>query len=919
MAKRRVVTVLTLCLLPLGLAGATGAQNRRASSVRAELARADRLEIQAKALYDAGRYDEGIRLEVEVLEIRVKRLGPVDPVVAVTLDNLAALYADKGDYVRAEQLINIAWQIAERTLPPDHYYATRILYNQASMYDDRGDYARAKQLYQRVLALRENVAGKRSIDVALSRLCQSTSAEPDECQQHLDVALTLNDLGAVHEHEGDYDQAEKFFNRALEISEKILPPEHSFISQLLNNLAVVYDDKNDQERAEQLFQRVLTVRRQSLGENHPKVALSLNNIGTLYVRKGELKRAGESYERALEMAQQTLPAQHIDIALILNNLGVLAMFKGEHGQARQLLAQASSIQEHHLSLMLAIGSEKQKQLYLDTLVNDTNQTVSLHALYTPHNEAAAQLALMTILQRKGRTLDATTDQRNALRNAATPQERKLLDQLQAVGTRLANRQVSGPLRGQSLAAWRAAIARDTVEFERLEGEIGRRSVAFRAQVLPVTLETVREQIPADAALIEFFEYLPFDPKGKDAAARWGAPRYVAYVVRRDGVIPQGVELGAAATIDEKVKSLRAALRNPERADNRELARALDELVMQPIRRVLGSNTQRLIISPDGALNLIPFAALVNERDRYLVEDYSLTYLTSGRDLLRLRGRGASQPGPSRPLILADPAYDVAAAQSKRAGKRLPFQLDENRRPSDLAAQKFAPLRGTDDEAAVLAKLLPEARVLTQTQATESALKQARSPRLLHIATHGYFLPDNPQQGAATSSGASGKSSLDSTQTQAVLHENPLLRAGLALSGANHLRGGNGEDGILTGLEVAGLNLSGTKLVVLSACESGVGEVQNGKGVYGLRRALVLAGSESQVISLWKVNDDATRDFMIRYYKLLLAGQGRSEALRQVQLEMLAGEAESQKQSHPYFWASFIQSGEWKNLDGRDSP
>lgn len=143
-------------------------------------------------------------------------------------------------------------------------------------------------------------------------------------------------------------------------------------------------------------------------------------------------------------------------------------------------------------------------------------------------------------------------------------------------------------------------------------------------------------------------------------------------------------------------------------------------------------------------------------------------------------------------------------------------------------------------------------------------------------------------------------------------ENPLLRSGLALAGANQRRSGQ-EDGILTALEAAGLDLWGTKLVVLSACETGVGAIQKEEGVYGLRRALVMAGAESQVMSLWKVADEATRDLMIAYYKRLVTGQGRAEALRQVQLEMLRSET----RTHPFYWASFIPSGAWEPIEGKE--
>ena len=138
----------------------------------------------------------------------------------------------------------------------------------------------------------------------------------------------------------------------------------------------------------------------------------------------------------------------------------------------------------------------------------------------------------------------------------------------------------------------------------------------------------------------------------------------------------------------------------------------------------------------------------------------------------------------------------------------------------------------------------------------------------------------------------------------------MLRSGLALAGANEHK--EEDNGILTALEVTGLNLWGTKLVTLSACDTGVGEVKNGDGVHGLRRALVLAGSETQVMSLWAVSDKATRELMVAYYRKLKQGQGRGEALRRAQLEML----KKVNRRHPYYWASFIQSGEWANLAGK---
>ena len=430
-----------------------------------------------------------------------------------------------------------------------------------------------------------------------------------------------------------------------------------------------------------------------------------------------------------------------------------------------------------------------------------------------------------------------------------------------------------------------------------------RSAEFSTNTKPITIEQVQKAIPARAALIEIISYRPYDLKMMQQTTE---ARYAAYVLMPRGQ-PKFVDLGEASPIDKAIAQFRVALSDPKRTDVKQLARKLDALTMQPVRGLLGA-TRWLFISPDGALNLVPFAALVDERNHYLVENFTINYLTSGRDLLRV---GAQSEVPSRqpPLVVANPAFDALLASPTSSGPPTTVRsgsLDELRWPE---------LPGTAAEALALKNILPYAQLLTGTQATEASLKTVTAPRLLHLATHGFFLPVEPN----------AKDSVQSNQ-------NPLVRSGLILAGANNKQSGAGDDGILTALEVAGLDLWGTRLVVLSACETGVGEVRNGEGVFGLRRALVLAGAQSELMSLWKVSDAATRDLMVAYFRYLQTGVSRSEALRRVQLQMLMSSrgisdgrlimsrrqrlqmrGASQSRSHPFYWASFIPVGDWRSL------
>jgi len=386
--------------------------------------------------------------------------------------------------------------------------------------------------------------------------------------------------------------------------------------------------------------------------------------------------------------------------------------------------------------------------------------------------------------------------------------------------------------------------------------------------------------------VEIIQYQPVNPKAAQNQ-RFGKPRYAAYVLTSTGE-PKGIDLGEAETIDRLVADFRRSLsdKKPTPVERlKESGRKLDIDIMQPVRQLLG-NTRKVLISPDATLNLIPWEALVDENNRYLVENYSFTYLSSGRDLLRLQNPSKSKQPP---VIIADPDFHNPGQAIAAQPNTNPSNSD-NTRSIDLSRGIFSPLPGTKQEAEAISPLLA-VKPLMGKQATEQALKSVISPKILHIATHGFFETNTQKQ-------------LDDS----TIYDNPLLLSGLLLAGLKPRQSG-GEDGILSAQEATTLNLVGTKLVVLSACDTGLGNINAGEGVYSLRRALVLAGSESQVISLWKVDDRATKDLMVKYYQRVLGNQGRSEALRQTQLEMLRGN----EYQHPYHWAAFIPSGDWRGM------
>ena len=874
-----------------------------------------------------GDYERARQFYLRALAVREKAFGPEHTDVAQTLNSLGIIHRNVGEFERATELYERALQLRVKALGPEHPDVAQSLNNLAEVYRVKGDYVRAEQLHERALAVREKALGP----------------------EHQDVASSLNNLGIIADLKGDAEKAERLYGRSLAILEKVFGPEHPFIASAFNNLALIHTGRGDLDRAEQLYQRALQIKEKSLGPESPEVATSLNSLADLYVLRGELDKAEQLYARARSISEKALGPEHHYVASTLNNLARVRRGKGDHGQAEQLYlralairekalgpehpfvaktldglaslyaakgdlaravatqARANAVTERNVALNLATGSEREKLLYLSSLSEGTDRTLTLSVRLAPDSAQARALAATTVLQRKGRVLDAVAGSLTALRQRFNAEDRALLDQLNGVTARLAGLVLDAPQR-LSADEYRKQVRDLEERAEKLEDEISLRSAEFRARSLPVTLAAVQAAIPPDSALIEFVIYRPFDPAAAGGKDVYGKPRYFAYVVRGQGEV-QGKDLGEAEALDAAVGELRRALSDPRRKDVRQHARAVDQSVMQPLRVMVGDSAH-LFVSPDGGLNLIPFEALADERGGYLIERYSFTYLTSGRDLMRAR---AADAAAGRPLLVADPAFGEAATgeQVAKAGAAgLPAAAGVRRRSvtaaRSLSEVYFAPLGGSAQEALSIKVLFPEAELLTGARATESALKGVGAPRILHLATHGFFLED-----AKTAPAVNAQSAARSVAATDARLENPLLRSGLALAGANARRGG-GDDGVLTALEASGLNLWGTKLVVLSACDTGLGEVRNGEGVYGLRRAFALAGAESLVMSLWPVSDYATRRLMTAYYRNLKQGMGRGEALRRVRLDLLARD----HQLHPFYWANFIQSGEWANLDGR---
>jgi CHAT domain-containing protein/tetratricopeptide (TPR) repeat protein len=823
-----------------------------------------------------GAYERAEAHLARAIRLSENALGRGHPQTLEAIRWLAAVYTAEGRYGKAEPLLEEQVGAIEKALGPEHPLMVRALSDISHLHQLRGDMERALAEQKRVLAIAEKVLA------------------PDDTS----LIGAISNLGDFYSLVGDNQHAEPLLERALAMTENKYGPDHYYVSIPLQSLGSIARTSRHYQRARELLSRAKAIREKSLGSLHQETLSLAINIANVYSSEGNYSKALELYRQAWENLVKTVGPYHRLSLMAVANMATAYTAQGDLEHALEYRARYDEVLEKNIGMNLALGSEREKLAYVQLAAIPASRTISLNLREAPKERAVTELAAMVALEQKGRVLDAVSGSISALRRRLNASDGALLDQFAEANAVLARAALGGP--GKTTAdEFETRMGALERRREQLEAAISTRSAEFRVQSQPVTLAAVTAAIPPAAALIEIILFLPYNPKLWDDDAAYEEAHYALYVLRREGV-SGARDLGSAKPIDDAADALRKALRDPRRKDAADLARALDEKLMRPARALAGDAAQ-LLISPDGDLNLIPFEALMDEQGRYLVERYSISYLTTGRDLLRI---AVPRPSKSGMVVIANPHFGEPPAAPLAKAHAAPRRSVTA--GADLQSVYFAPLAGTVAEARAIQSLFPSAAVLTGQQATKASLERLQAPRLLHIATHGFYLQEPGTKAAATGDGAQNRA----MQAGAKI-ENPLLRSGLALAGAN-LEKNASENGILTALEAANLNLWGTKLVTLSACESGVGEVRNGEGVYGLRRAFFLAGAESMVMSLWSVSDRVTQEMMTAYYTGLKNGIGRGEALRQAQLAML----KRGDRRHPFYWASFIQAGDWRSLEGR---
>ncbi len=857
-------------------------------------------------LRDTGEYDAARADFERALEIRRKALPADHPDLAESINNLGNLVQETADYEAALQLQQDALRRWEQALPADHPNLAAGCNNLATLLREMGDYPEARRLYERAIRIWE-----------ISRPGSS------------DLAGGIANYATLLSAAGDSAGARVQFKRAVAVAESASGAVSPDVASSLLGLAGVLDQSGDHAESRATYERALAILEEMLGPDHPVVSSVRIGLAQPALAMGDTAAAVAAYERAVASESLMLGSGHPKLAEALVALAGLRAAMGETRAALDTALLAEHIGREHLRLTIRTLPERQALRYRAVRASGLNLALSIAERSGSPDDAAR--VWDTLVRSRTLVLDEMATRRRTLHASRDTGLVQLRAACASATSRLAHLLVRDP--ANELLEQTALLDSARREVEQLERQLAQGSTDARANEdgARLGLDAVLAALPPGAALVAYVRYERVAPAG-GAGPSSPAARYLAFVRPSGGGRPVVVPLGSADSIERAVTAWRDAAGggDDEAAETayRTVGADLRRRVWDPVGAALGG-ASRVFIVPDGALQLVSFATLPVGRREYLIERGPLLHgLSAERDLL------PREPAAGRPpslLAVGDVDFERAevpprprsdsaslAARAAAAEDAAAFR-GATTRCADFASLRFTPLPSTGVESREVIALWEQAAgpsagvvALTGAEAGESALKTvAPSQTILHLATHGFFLGERCPAAFTTGLGSAGA---EADARAARVGENPLVLSGLALSGANARdRAEHGQDdGVLTAEEIATLDLSGVDWAVLSACDTGLGSLVSGEGVFGLRRAFQIAGARTVLMSLWPVGDVPTRRWMKALYTARLThGLGTAESVRAASLEALRRRRQHRESTHPASWGAFIATGDWR--------
>lgn len=910
------------------------------------------------------------------VRIKEKALGKNDPGYAASLYQLGRWFVLNGEFATAKPLIEESLRIREDKLGPNHPDVASSLFLLGALETEAGDHAAAKGLMERSLSIMES-ADPNSPAVAeclsglasvLVRMGDYAPAEPLFRRaidlwvrawgpSHAKVGTGWNNLASVLYSTGDYEGALACKEKALTIRIRTLGPDHELVGTTRLNIGMGLAALGKKTEARQQLEQAASIYGRRFGGDSPEVGYVLKRLGDTYLAPGQFRKAVPILERAVSNLEAGDPPDHPDIGEAKAALGAAYTAVGDTARGNELNRQALAILVGRLgerhpevgftltqyagalvaarafepALTFALEGEEVSREHLRLTCRSMPERAAL--AYAASRPAGGRLALTilksvpdpapqmlirvwdSLIRSRTLVLDEMAIRMHMAVESSDPDTKRIMDELAAARRRLANIIVSGP-GDMSGREYREALDKARDADERAERALAKHSDAYSVDQERgrIGYRDVASALPSGTALVAYAA----TGDGRDRA-------YVAFVVRAGSKEPSFVPVGPTSRIDAAVSRWLSAVSGAGRASNksgdpsRAAGDSLVALVWAPIERQV-EGVRRLFVVGDGSILLVDFDALPLKEHYFAEVGPVVHYLNSERDLITLRRNESSGTGL---LALGDPAFDKASSNRPLARSRGTEEGESrgNHRDafdcSDFQSVRFSRLPKSGTEARDIARIWNDpahTTVLTGAAANERLFKKdAPGHRVLHLATHGFFLGGICETGTPNTRGIGGTSPLG-YRPPVKRPVNPTQLSGLALAGANERAsaGPDDEDGVLTAEEIASLNLSGTDWAVLSACDTGRGKIQVGEGVLGLRRAFQVAGARTVIMSLWAVDDASTRQWMeALYHGRVEQKLDTADAVRQANLNVLRARKAQALNTDPFHWAGFVAAGDWR--------
>lgn len=872
---------------------------------------ANLLSNYALVCQSTGNYAKAADLLETAIKIKEKLLGTEHPEYLFTLSNIGLLYLEEGKYIQARPMLELVAEVQREVWGVEHPSIISSYLNLARLEIVTGNYPEAEPLLQQAFALSVNHYGEghseqAKVQLELAKfyfkLGNFVRAKPLllSCQKiflaaygasHPMLATAFQSLAALYEAQDSVDVAKQYYQQALTIDANTLGKQHPSYAATLSNLATLYQNNNEYQLALPLLQESLSINRKILGKDHPYYSTTLLNLGLLYQDLNELNKATEFIEEVVTVRRKILGELHPDFAYAQYSQAVLYHKLEQYNKAEEVFHQVVANYIRQIQNYFPSLSEQEKGAYyqrVEPVFHAFRDFVIDQVYYRSGQITEAQkqrlLAELYNLQlvTKAMLLDASYQLRQAIETRSESETVKEYERWLAVKEQL----------GQLYTLSRQE-RNDQIDFIRsleeeannLEKQLSRKSETFATTVEneQVTWDQVQLQLGPSEAAVEIIR-----------VAQDSSVLYVALVLERNSIAPKLCVFPNGKEMENK---------NYFYYKNAIQFRIADDLsydhFWQPIQEELSDGVYTVYVAPDGIYHKININSLYySSTKKYVIDELNLRILSSTRDLVN---PFIPQPTNSA-YLLGSPNFQLKVGEQGSES-----ELNESESTSLTASTMLGntpflfgikDLPGTRAEVEKISTMLSRQQWRTHTylgeQAREKMVKLATEPQVLHIASHGYFMTDL--------SGIGNSPRLYRTRTQNIA-ANPLLRSGLLLAGAEYSILNSpewkAEDGILTAYEAMNLRLNGTELVVLSACETGLGDIINGEGVYGLQRSFLIAGAQSVMMSLWNVNDSTTAELMTLFYQNWLSGQSKHQALRQAQLSI------KQQRADPYYWGGFV--------------